>query len=123
MSKLFLHAACVLPVSDMKESIHFYVNKLDFKVTFSWNKPIDYAVLNRENVELHLTLKEGYKKGKFHYSSLYIFVNAIESIYEELISKKVLFNRGLGEQEYGMSDFNLADPDGHIITFGQTLKK
>lgn len=120
MSKIFSHASCVLPVSDIDKSIQFYTNKLGFEVTFSWNTSIDYAILKRENVEIHLTLKKGYKKGGFVHTNIYVFVNDIQLLYKEYISKQVAFHRDLNDQEYGMADFDIMDLDGHILTFGMT---
>ena len=119
MNKLLSHASCVLPVSDMGKSIEFYVNKLGFEITFSWNTPIDYAIVKRESVEIHLTLKEGYKKGGFVHTNIYVFVNDIQLLHEEYISKHVAFHRDLNIQEYGMTDFDVMDFDGHILTFGK----
>ncbi|SHJ20888.1 glyoxalase superfamily protein [Aquimarina spongiae] len=118
MSKLFSHASCVLPVSNIDRSIEFYTNKLGFEVTFSWNTPIDYAIVKRENIEIHLTLKEGYEKDEFIHTNIYVFVNDIQLLHEEYTSKHVTFYRDLNDQEYGMTDFDIMDLDGHILTFG-----
>ncbi|WP_282089220.1 VOC family protein [Aquimarina algiphila] len=120
MSKLFSHASCVLPVSNIDESIEFYTNKLGFEVIFSWNTPIDYVIIKREKIKIHLTLKEGYEKGEFIHTNIYVFVNDIQRLHEEYTSNQVAFHRDLNDQRYGMADFDVMDLDGHVLTFGMT---
>ncbi len=120
MRTLFLQASCVLPVSNMDRALRFYTAKLGFEIIFSWNTPIEYSILKRENVQIHLALKRGFKKGNVGHTSIYVFVNNIRYLYQEYESNQVRFHRALNLQEYGMTDFDIKDVDGHIITFGQT---
>ena len=59
----------------MKKSLNFYQDKLGFELTFTWNDPIDYAVLKRGGVNIHLTLTHDDLKPSQVHRSLYIFVH------------------------------------------------
>lgn len=84
MSKLLSHSASILPSTDIQRSIDFFVNKLGFEITFTWNKPITYAVLKRdETVSIHLVEKEPAHLINSIHTSLYIFSHDVEALYEE----------------------------------------
>ncbi len=116
--ELFSHFASILPVSDITSSINFYQEKLGFKVTFTWNNPVDYAVLKRgENVSIHFTKRHHQTIPTPTNTSLYIFVKDADAVFAEYKSKGVAFQTPISNRDYGMRDFDIKDPDGHILTF------
>ena len=118
---LLSHAATILAVNDVVSSISFYQDKLGFTLTFSHGTPTDYAVLRRdETVHIHLTKKEE-NLPVGNQASMYIFVYDVDKLFNEFIHQKVLMHEPLANRDYGMRDFDVKDPDGHIITFGQGL--
>ena len=122
MKQLLSHAATVLPVSDIDQSIDFYTGQLGFELTFSWESPTTYAVLNRDSVvNIHLVRRDPKHVISSIHTAIYIFTHDIESLYTEFLSKGVDIPNPLLERDYGMKDFDVADPDGHILAFGQSV--
>ena len=123
MAKLFSHAATILAVKDMQISIAYYCNQLGFDLTFTWGEPVEYAVLNREEaVSIHLS-KSSQDIGSGNHTALYIFVHDVDRVYEEFQSKEVTITTPIGDRDYYMRDFDLKDPDGHIITIGKGVSE
>ena len=115
----FSHFASILPVDDIQKSIQFYRAKLGFELTFSWNEPVDYAVLKRGGVSIHLSEKrDDFQASKTH-TALYIFVEDVRKAFEEVQSKGVPIKTPLELRDYGMEDFDIVDPDGFILSFGR----
>ncbi len=119
--ELFSHFATVLQVRDISTSIQFYRDKLGFEVTFEWNNPVDYAVLKRGTVSIHLA-HDSTIVGKIRpYTSIYVFVYDVDAVYNEFVDKKVSIHNPIGDRAYGMRDFDITDPDGFMISFGREL--
>lgn len=115
----FSHAATVLPVQDMQASIRFYTHSLPFELSFSWGEPVSYAVLKKGGVSIHLTQRADDREPSSEHCALYIFVYDIDQIYQHCVEQKVNIINPLSERDYEMRDFDIADPDGHIISFGK----
>ena len=112
------HAAAVLPVVNITESLAFYTQKLGFECSFSYGEPISYAVLKAGSVSIHLTVKEDLSVPSNTHTRMYIFVHNIQQIYEQFIKAGVATLNSPTRHEYGMTDFDLKDPDGYILSFG-----
>ena len=112
------HCATILPVVDMEKSLHFYNHLLGFEITFKWQDPVEYAVLKRASIQLHLTLGSEEEPPQPR-PVLYIFTHDIDALYNDLLLKNVKIHSPSEKQDYGMRDFDIVDPDGHRITFGQ----
>ncbi len=116
------HGAIVLPARDVQAAIDWYTHKLGFTCTFQWGEPLNYAVLNyQEKIHLHLTLSDGAVPPNDH-TVLYLFVHRIEPFYEQLQQADVTIDTPLGERAYGMKDFDVRDPDGYRISFGEGIE-
>ena len=112
------HSATVFPVSNMEASLPFYRDKLGFEVTFEWNDPVDYAVLRRDGVNIHLTLSDDTVVPNSH-RALYIFPYDVDAVYNEFKDRNTEGLSDIGDREYGMRDFDVTDPDGHVLCFGK----
>ncbi len=120
MMKLLSHAATVLHVKDLAASLSFYQDKLGFTVTFQWQEPPTYAILKRdEAVQIHLSQREGAEIQKeLSGTSIYIFAYDVDALYQEFLDKDVAIEIPIANQDYGMRDFDVRDPDGNQLTFG-----
>ncbi len=114
-----MHAATVIPVTDIFVSLDYYCNKLGFSQNFLWKEPPEYAVLKRGDTSIHLTLIPEFEPPKPRVTQAYIFVNEVEALHREFVAKGVRITAELDEQEYHMKDFDITDPDGNILTFGE----
>ncbi|WP_420388104.1 VOC family protein [Roseivirga sp.] len=118
-TKPFLdHFAATIPVANIQDSIEWYQDSLGFNLEFTWENPVSYAIMKRDNLVIHLAqVEKDYKLQKTH-PSLYVFVRNVEALYEEFKKRDVKLGE-LVKADYGMTDFDLYDLNGFRITFGQ----
>ena len=115
------HAATILMVKDLQKSIHFYHELLDFSIEFLWEAPPSYAVL-KANEKIHIHLSKLDKALTLPIRPvLYIFSNEIDKLYSSFLDRGVNIHQPIGDRDYQMRDFDIVDPDGHLLTFGQNL--
>ena len=114
--------------SQIKASLAFYTEILDFKVVQAPDPdPTSfmsvYAFLERGGSHVHLSEHSG--DGVFG-SVIYVRVEDIEATYKTLIENglevkdKSGLTMELVTQTWGMKEFSVKDPDGNRITFGQS---
>ena len=115
--------------SDIRNSLHFYTNLLDFKVIQAPDPDPEsfmsmYAFLKREGSFVHLSQHAG--DGVFG-NVIYIRVENIDAKYSEFLDNglKIQEKSGIAmepiEQSWGMKEFYIVDPDGNRIRFGQQI--
>ena len=112
------HYVSVFRVFDIKLSKEFYQNELGFKVIFEWGDPVDYAMVQRDEIKIHLAQSDVVPSTDKNFRTIYIFTYDVDLLFEELQSKNVDMINGIANRDYGMRDFDIRDPDGNIITFG-----
>jgi catechol 2,3-dioxygenase-like lactoylglutathione lyase family enzyme len=116
MHTKFIKAIPVLPCQNIDESINFYENKLGFKAI----KYGDMAILERDNLVIHLWLTQD--KYLSENSSCYIRVTGIEQIYKEYEENKVIHPNGKLEiKPWGMKEFVVLDNSGNGLNFGESI--
>jgi uncharacterized glyoxalase superfamily protein PhnB len=118
--------------SDINASIKFYkkILDLDLTVVYPDSANIDFAILSKGSIEIMLQRKESMieefpemiEKDMTGGFNLYIEVNDILMIYEKAISSAQVVKE-LHQTLWGTKEFSIKDYDGHIITFGEALKK
>ncbi len=121
-----------LMTSDINASIKFYerILDLDLTVVYPDTTNIDFAILSKGNLEIMLQRKESMievfpeliDKDMTGGFNLYIEVNDILLVYEKAISFSQVVKE-LHQTLWGTKEFSIKDYDGHIITFGEALKK
>ena len=122
--KQFSHASVVFPVEDVEASAHFYRDKLGFNITFTWDTPVSYAVVNRDDaVGIHLVKKQGSFHPSSEHCALFIFVHNVNKVYKEYVEKRVPIHQEIGDRAYGMRDFDIRDPNGFILSIGTGLER
>lgn len=111
--------ATVLHVKDMATALAFYRDTLGFTVTFSWEDQPRYVCLCLGEAAIHLNSYIP-PAGPSH---VCIFCNGIDALYARLEARGVRITEPIGDRAYGMRDFEVTDPDGHWIVFGQGISK
>ena len=107
----------ILDVADVRASADFY-GKLGFDCHGFWGEdPIDFAIVQRGDVTIGLHWAGG-PAPKLRGWSAYIYVDDIEALHSELTAEG-LEPSPICDQEYGCRDFDVTDPDGHDIAFGE----
>jgi len=107
----------------MRRSLSFFEGSLGFRCTFKvhddLHPEIPYAIIKRDHVEIHLQLREGAAGS----SSCYITVDDADFVWQEVQKAGVRVLRPIENSSYGMRDFNVADPDGNSLGFGQPIDR
>ena len=111
-----------LHVTDMRRTLSFFETSLGFRCTFKvhdeLHPEIPYAIVERDLVEIHLQLQES-AAGT---SACYITVDDADAIWAEVQKAGARVLRPIEDSNYGMRDFNIADPDGNTLGFGQPIE-
>jgi catechol 2,3-dioxygenase-like lactoylglutathione lyase family enzyme len=106
----------VFPVFDLPAALDFYREKLGFGLNWIWGEPPSHASVCRGNVMLMLTLHAS-KAGT---GEVYIEVSGADAYAAELRSRDLVAGE-LADRAYGMRDFNVLDPSGNRLVFGEPL--
>ncbi len=119
---LFSHIAPVLQIRDLKATVDFYTDKLGFTVSYRHGSPVDYAVLRMgDAVAIHMAQNDAHHNLEQSYVSLYIFVHDVDKVYEEYQKRDVNITCDIGDREYKMRDFDVTDPNGFVLCFGERI--
>jgi predicted enzyme related to lactoylglutathione lyase len=118
---MFEQVSPTLPVTDMRRALSFFEASLGFRCSFKLqddlHPEIPYAIVERDQVEIHLQLREA-TAGT---GSCYITVDDADAVWAEVQRAGVRVIRPIENSDYGMRDFSIADPDGNNLGIGQPI--
>lgn len=106
----------VLIVSDIDRAVDYYTG-IGFEEIF--RNDVVYSVLSMDEHIIHLGTKMGTGAGL---SAAVVEMSGVNEYFAFLTRRNVRIHREPADQFYGMRDFQVMDPDGNIITFGEPLK-
>ncbi len=115
----FGRVAAMLPVSNMEDAFAFYSGLLKFQVSFRNGNPTGFAILQKDNAEIHLTLQPGHVPAKFNIA--HMLVEDAHTLYEILSANGIRIIKGLQDKDYGLRAFVFEDPFGNRIDVGQKI--
>ena len=106
-------------VTDVPQAIEYYMEKMGFDLAFECgdDDTITFAIVERDGFEFHLQIcicDDGRHAGNTFFE---VRVEDVEGLFEEFKASGVEMVRDLKQQEWGQSDFKIADPDGNWILF------
>ena len=117
--------ASVLLVADVARSLQYYRDALGFE-TRAWDvNPEHYGYASREDCHLHFARFESARARPNHEEAppdmfdVYVWVDDVDALYAELSSRGADLLHGPVEQEYGLRELRVRDPDGYILAFGR----
>ena len=117
-----IRSAPVLEVSDVRRSEAFYTEKLGFRCHGTWGDPPDFCIVQRGKVTIMLDRSRDESSPPVNqYWAAYVYVADVEALHREFEAAGVPIVRGPEDMPYGCRDFDVRDPDGHLIGFGQDL--
>ena len=117
-----LRAMPVLQVSDVRRSEAFYCEKLGFHSHGTWGDGPDFAIVQRGKVTIALDRsREAGPIPVNQYWAAYIYVEDADTLCAEVRGKGVDVVREPEDTFYGLRDFDVRDPDGHLLAFGHDL--
>lgn len=116
-----LGCAPVFAVDNCSETLDYYGEKLGFKVSATRGDPPHYGVVKRDNVEIHFSEREDTSE-KLQPGNAYVTATDVDAIYDEYCSKGLSIFSPPEDKDHGMREFEIADCNGHFLTFGQPVK-
>lgn len=106
-----------LPVDDVARLLDFYTRRLGFDLGWKWGDPLTHANVCRGNVSFDLISVPPARQGT---AMAYVRINGVDAYHAELGDKGVQ-RSAVENRPYGMRDFEVVDPCGNRIAFGQPL--
>jgi len=111
-------------VPDVEAAAEYYVEKLGFTLIDYFLDPPVYAMVIRDNVELHFSKSDS---GQFlpnnHHRKIatdaYIHVEDLDSLHSELQARGAKIIEGPIERVYGMREIVIEDSNGFRLAFGE----
>jgi catechol 2,3-dioxygenase-like lactoylglutathione lyase family enzyme len=111
----------VLQVADVSRSERFYCGKLGFTSHGAWGEGPDFAIVQRGKVTIALDRSRDGSVPNNQYWAAYIYVEDADALCAEVRAKGAEIVRGPEDMFYGLRDFDVRDPDGHLLAFGHDL--
>lgn len=112
-------------VRDVIRTAEYYRDFLGFEIIGYFLDPPVYAMVRRDGIEIHFGEADS---DKVQYSSvelrkvgfdLYLWVDDIDSLFNELKEKSVNIIENITKRIYGNREFSIMDCNGFKIVFGE----
>ena len=114
-----IRSMTVLQVSDVNASIAFYRDKLGFTAHGTWGDGPDFAIIQRGDVTFALDrTRDGGPVPTNQYWAAYVYVDDADALHQAFRDAGAEIARDPEDTFYGLRDFDIRDPDGHLIAFG-----
>ena len=113
----------VLPAKNVSEAIHYYTEKLGFRLAFRDNEnDPKYAGVERDGVELHIQWHDEKDFGKVERLALRFVIDDVDALFEEYQDKGVFHSRtALQDTPWGTREFAFYDLNGNGLFFYYSL--
>ena len=117
----------VFLVGDIAKTMEWYTSKLGFEgEAIPPRPPHNFCILRRDDVTIFLQQLTGYRH-RDHYDereggvwAAYLETDDVQGFYESLRRVPgVQIVQPLRHQDYGQWEFEVRDPDGHVIVFAE----
>lgn len=116
------NSTTVFLVGNIEQAMEWY-RRLGFEPEYF---PPGFAILRRDDIEIFLQQQPGYiapddaGRREREAWNVYILTDDVKALYEEYRALPgVLISRELCPQEYGMTEFDVIDLNGHRLVFAQ----
>jgi catechol 2,3-dioxygenase-like lactoylglutathione lyase family enzyme len=124
--KLSGHAT-VLLVDDVGGTTDYYREALGFETSLFELNPAHYGYASRDGCHLHFARFEGARSRPNHKEAppdmfdAYFWVDDVDALHEELVGRGAELLHGPVNQEYGLREIRVRDPNGYVLAFGTSL--
>lgn len=112
----FIRSMPILEVRDVVASTAFY-NRLGFDAGTPWGDPPAFNIAQRGEITLGLTRRETPALNEWW--AAYLYVDDVEALHAEFTAAGLNPTPINHPDHYGCDDFDVIDPDGHRLAFGQ----
>jgi uncharacterized glyoxalase superfamily protein PhnB len=112
-------------VPDVGATAEWYHTVLGFQPYLSPKSPPHvYASLCRDDIEIMLLRQEGYRKPELTRAGgvwdAYVRVHGLREFYD-VVRAKIAVSSELTKRPYGDSEFEVRDPNGYVLVFGEII--
>lgn len=119
-----LRVAPYFPVPDVAATGAYYAEVLGFQLEYAAGSPPVFAIYSRDGCPLmfrgvpepHRIQPSEAQGGTW---DAFFWVADVQALYQELRSNAAVIAYPVTLQPYGMKEFAVRDPDGHVLGFGQ----
>src|SRR5215469_16622912 len=119
------NSTTVFLVGNIEQTMEWYI-RLGFQSEFY---PPGFAILRRDGIEIFLQQQPGYVapddpgRRERHAWNVYIITDNVKALYEEYSALSgVKISRQLRHLDYGMTEFDVIDLNGHRLVFAQPTR-
>jgi catechol 2,3-dioxygenase-like lactoylglutathione lyase family enzyme len=124
----FTFAATAFPVADVGATARWYRDVLGFQFnTFPATEPFEWASVHRDQVEIMLQRVIDYEKPDLDPRrpggvwNAYFYVTDVDNLFASVKDRAVV-RRAPCDQPYHLREFEIADPNGYVLVFGQNIR-
>ncbi len=111
----------VLQVADVGKSETFYCEKLGFKSLGTWGEGPEFAIVQSGDVSVALDRSRDGSIPTNQNWAAYFYVEDADGLCEKMRGNCVDIVREPEDMFYGSRDFDVRDPDGHLLAFGHDI--
>ncbi|HMN45391.1 MAG TPA: VOC family protein [Povalibacter sp.] len=104
-----------LPVANVEKALAFYVDQLGFQVGWKWGNPVTHGNVCRDSISLDLISAP---EGRHGTAMAYVQLSGVDAYFSELKGRDLGVSKP-EDRPYGMRDFEVVDPDGNRLAFGE----
>ena len=116
-------------VSNIKDSVSFYVNKLGFEIRYIGPEDDPFwAMVGRDNISIMLkaiavNIKPIPNHTRHEWARWDAYISAADpdALFEEYRSGGVTFHQPLRDDDDGLRGFEVMDADGYVLFFGRPV--
>lgn len=122
--------APILGVRDVRQAAEYYRDVLGFTLD-----PVDgvfqpspaeaggvYAIVTRPGASIHFQIRRGETPERVrqpHERDVYIYVDHLDDLYTDLLGRGAVITHGPRLTPYGIREFEVEDPNGFRLAFGE----
>jgi uncharacterized glyoxalase superfamily protein PhnB len=115
-------------VADVGATLRWYETELGFSGDpFPESEPFVFAILRRDEVEIFLTRIADYSKPDLYDRrsggvwDAYLRISGLKDLYNK-VKDRIDIKRPLHRQPYGLSEFEVRDPNGYVLVFSELIE-
>ena len=113
----FKHSIPILYSADIRRSINYYTQVLEFDNKWEWDDPPTFGGVGKDSVQLFFC-----KDGQGHPGTwIAIMVKNVDEYYQGIKEKGAVIRSAPADMDWGMREMLVEDPDGHILRFGHGI--
>jgi uncharacterized glyoxalase superfamily protein PhnB len=111
----------------MQRAADYYRDRLGFTVALSDDEPDHYGTAQRDNCHVDFAHVDGVTARPNHevippdMFDVYFWPDDVDALHAELYNRGATIIQRPSDQPYGLREFRVEDPDGHVLAFGKRI--